>query len=139
MTFLKKLKEEKKEDSDEDVAVILEAAKSDDSPARAKSPKNGRSAPGRSVSFRGVAEESDLLDDRQDSAKTHAELLSKTQRLMEAVKKAEVDVSGEKAIRKKKEKSLMKLARELKKRNEQRAQDVERLGEVSVKFWIILT
>jgi hypothetical protein len=119
--------------------VLLEAAKSDDSPARAKSPENVGSTPVRSVSFRCIMEESDLLDDTQDSAKTHAELLSKTQRLMEAVKRAEVDVSGEEAIREKMEMSLMKLAKELKKRNEQRAQDVERLGEVSVKFWIILT
>lgn len=131
MSFLNNLKEEKKEDSNEGVAVILEAAKSLDEPKSAG--KENRS-PGRSVSFHGVVEASDLLDDAQDSGKTHAELLKKTQRLVEALKQAEIDVSGEKAIRKKKEKSLMKLAKELKKRNEQRVQDVVRLGEVSVKF-----
>jgi hypothetical protein len=48
-------------------------------------------------------------------------------------------VSGEKVIRKKKEKSLMKLARELKNRNQQKDEAVERVGEVSVIFWLPLT
>jgi hypothetical protein len=128
MSLLNKLREEKNEDSDEDVAVILEAVKSVDKSARAKSPENGRS-----VQFQDVMETSDLFDDTQDSGKTHAELLDKTRRLLDALKKAEIDVSGEKVVRKKKEKSLMKIAREMKKRNEQRALDLERLGEVSVK------
>jgi hypothetical protein len=134
MSFLKKGREEKKEDSDEDVDVILEAIQSFDKPEQAKSPEHGRN-----VSFQDIMGKSDLLDDKQDISKTHAELLNKIQRLLESLKKAEIDISGEKAIRKKKEKSLMKLAKELKKRNQQRDQDVERVGEVSVKRWLPLT
>jgi hypothetical protein len=133
----KKIRDEKKEDSDEDVEVILEAATSTfDSPAaRAKSPKRI----GRSVSFQGVMENIVELDDKPDSDKTHEELLNKNQRLLERLEKAEIDVSGEKVIRKKKEKSLMKLARELKNRNQQKDEAVERVGEVSVIFWLPLT
>jgi hypothetical protein len=126
MSFMKKSREEKKEDSDEDVDVILERVKSYEEPMLTKSLEQGRS-----VSFKGLMEASDLLDDKQDSGKTHTELLNKIQRLTKELKQAEIDVSGEKAIRKKKEKTLMKLAKELKKRNEQRDEDVERLGEVS--------
>ena len=87
----------------------------------------------RNVSFvdhKGIDDVIGSSSDTPDADKTHAELLTKIQTLMERLQQAEVDYSAQKSLRKQKEKSLMKLAKELKKRNEQRDEILERLDEV---------
>jgi hypothetical protein len=67
---------------------------------------------------------------KSDTEKNHEELILKVAKVMDKLKQAEMDLSAEKAIRKKKEKNLMKLAKELKKRNLQKEGDAERLQKV---------
>ena len=66
------------------------------------------------------------------------ELLLKCASLVERLKSSEIDLSAERAIRKKKERSLMKLARELKKRNGEREEGCQRLEEVSILPFVCL-
>ena len=75
-------------------------------------------------------DEAEKLDARRDKARNRQELLSKIARLTDQLKDTEKQLSVEKEKRKKKEKNLVKLAKELKKRNQKRENDLERIEEV---------
>jgi hypothetical protein len=79
------------------------------------------------VSFRDVPDSPAASDDRE---KTFDQLLLKTQILDDKLRKAELDVSAEKIQKKKKDKNIMKLAKQLKRRNELMEEDTERLEKV---------
>lgn len=74
---------------------------------------------------------SDLASLREeDAAKSHAELLELTSDLRDKVARYKVDWSAEKALRKKKEKNLMKLAKELTSRSlecKEKGREIEEL------------
>jgi len=72
----------------------------------------------------------DGVDAGDDSFKSKPELMAKISRLMELLRQAEEVTSIEKDKRKKKEKNLLKLAKELKKRIAQQVADKERIEEV---------
>lgn len=71
-----------------------------------------------------------IFDPQLDKSKSTQELLSKVSRLTEMVQEAEEIATLERDKRKKKEKSLLKLAKELKKRNTQKEMDNEKMEEV---------
>jgi hypothetical protein len=67
----------------------------------------------RKVSFRDVGS---VASSHEDEEKTHDELVKKIGELQARLTQAEIDKSAEKAMRRKKDKSLVKLAKELNKR-----------------------
>lgn len=67
----------------------------------------------RKVSFRDVGS---VASSHEDEEKTHDELVKKIGELQAKLTQAEIDKSAEKAMRRKKDKSLVKLAKELNKR-----------------------
>lgn len=71
-----------------------------------------------------------MYDASSDDTKSRQELLSKVSKLTQLLKKAEQQSVLERNKRKKKEKTLLKLAKELKKRNSQQLTDQERIEEV---------
>jgi hypothetical protein len=75
-------------------------------------------------------DEDEKEDARLDVERSRQELLSRIQRLTEMLKNAEEMVQAERDKRKKKDKNLMKLAKELKKRNSQKETDMDRMEEV---------
>ncbi|KAG7355067.1 hypothetical protein IV203_004423 [Nitzschia inconspicua] len=77
-----------------------------------------------------VAEEQDAKRDKERSRK---ELLARIARLTDMLKNAEKAAELEKEKRKKKEKNLLKLAKEMKKRNQKREGDLERMEELEEK------
>jgi hypothetical protein len=81
-----------------------------------------------------VAEQRDA---RRDQERNRKELLSKIARLTDMLKDAEKAVDVEKEKRRKKEKNLLKLAKELKRRNQKRETDMERIEEVggNIRGW----
>ena len=76
-------------------------------------------------------DEAEREDARLDAERSRQELLSKIARLTDMLKEAENQISLERDKRKKKEKNLMKLAKELKKRNLQKEKDMDKMEEVS--------
>ena len=75
-------------------------------------------------------DEAEIEDAKKDAARNRQELLARIARLTEMLKAAEDQISLERDKRKKKEKNLMKLAKELKKRNAEREREMERMEEV---------
>jgi hypothetical protein len=71
-------------------------------------------------------DEAEKLDARRDKARSRQELLSKITRLTDSLKITEQQLAIEKEKRKKKEKNLLKLAKELKKRNQKRESEREK-------------
>ena len=65
-----------------------------------------------------------------DDMKERNELLEKVGRLKEKLKKAEIDMSAEKTMRRKKERNVVKLAKELNKRAKDQTQKEKQLNEV---------
>jgi hypothetical protein len=82
-------------------------------------------------------DEEELEDAKLDADRSRQELLAKIARLTDLLKDAENQITMERDKRKKKEKNLMKLAKELKKRNQQKENDMDRLEEVRTCgcFW----
>jgi hypothetical protein len=77
------------------------------------------------------AMDDDIFDPgSSDEAKSQQELLSKISKLTGMLREAEEQSALERDRRKKKEKSLLKLAKELKKRNAQQETDEEKMEEV---------
>lgn len=76
------------------------------------------------------ADEDDVDDPKSDASKSRQELLTKISRVTELLRQAEELAVIEKDKRRKKEKNLLKLARELKKRNAQEISDKARIEEV---------
>jgi NADH dehydrogenase/NADH:ubiquinone oxidoreductase subunit G len=81
-------------------------------------------------------DEEELEDAARDPDRTRQELLHKIARLTIMLKEAEELNMTEKDKRKKKEKNLMKLAKELKKRNAQKEYDNERMEEVRLLTYL---
>ncbi len=75
-------------------------------------------------------DEAEKQDAELDQERSRQELLSKIARLTDILNEAQQQVKAEKDKRKKKEKSLLKLAKELKKRNLVREKEEDRLEEV---------
>jgi hypothetical protein len=70
-----------------------------------------------------------------DEEKTHDELIDKVGKLQARLNQAEIDKSAEKAMRRKKEKSLVKLAKELNKRATDQKEKENTINTVSfMKF-----
>lgn len=80
-------------------------------------------------------DEEELEDAELDAERSRQDLLTKIARLTDMLKEAEEQITTEKDKRKKKEKNLLKLAKELKKRNIQREADKDRMEEV--RLWSI--
>lgn len=77
----------------------------------------------------------DIAEQREahlDKERSRKELLTKINRLTDTLKDAEKALEVEREKRKKKERNLLKLAKELKKRNQKRDSDLERMEEVSL-------
>jgi len=66
----------------------------------------------KTVSFSGI----ESIESKDDDEKDHEELVGKIGKIQAKLTQAEIDKSAEKAMRKKKDKSLVKLAKELNKR-----------------------
>lgn len=103
--------------------------------AREESPSDHRALEGilrRSSSIRPktVKFDDELNDPKSDTSKSKQELLEKVSKLSDMLRDMEAQVSLERDKRRKKEKYLFKLAKELKKRNAQQEVDKERLEEV---------
>jgi len=77
--------------------------------------------------------EAEKEDAQLDQERSRQELLSKIARLTDILNEAQHQVQAEKDKRKKKEKSLLKLAKELKKRNLVREKEEDRLEELEEK------
>ena len=75
--------------------------------------------------------EAEKQDAQLDQERSRQELLSKIARLTGTLNDAQMQVQAERDKRKKKEKALLKLAKELKKRNLAREKEEDRLEEVS--------
>ena len=105
-----------------------------------KEPVEGKAAEGilrRNSSFNNktvkfAMDEAELEDEQLDNTRSRQDLLDKISRLNQMLKDAEEQISVEREKRKKKEKNLIKLAKELKKRNAQKEVDMARMEEVSV-------
>jgi len=76
------------------------------------------------------ADEEDVIGTPVDKSKSKQELLAKISRLTELLREAEELASIERDKRKKNEKNLLKLAKEMKKRNAQQEADKHRIEEV---------
>ena len=74
--------------------------------------------------------EAEKHDAQRDQERSRQELLSKIARLTDTLKEAQEQIQFERDKRKKKEKSLLKLAKELKKRNLVKDQEEDRCAEV---------
>jgi NADH dehydrogenase/NADH:ubiquinone oxidoreductase subunit G len=83
-----------------------------------------------------AVDEEELEDAAKDTDRTRQELLHKISRLTVLLKEAEEQNMIERDKRKKKEKNLMKLAKELKKRNAQKEYDMERMEEVRLLTYL---
>lgn len=92
-------------------------------------PKDGLAAPRRAVSFSGI---DSPASSKADDEKTFGELIAKIQSLQIKVEKANIDLSAEKSMRKKKERNLVKLAKELTKRTDELAAKNKQI--VKVRF-----
>lgn len=77
--------------------------------------------------------EAEKHDAQRDQERSRQELLSKIARLTDTLKEAQEQIQFERDKRKKKEKSLLKLAKELKKRNLVKDQEEDRCAELEVK------
>jgi hypothetical protein len=77
-------------------------------------------------------DEDGLSNPETDASKSKQELLAKITRLTEVLREAENQVAIEQTKRKKKERNLLKLAKELKKRITQHELEQEKIEEVSV-------
>ena len=108
----------------DEVNVYLKTTTSD-GPLPDVSPENSSKA----VKF--AIDEAEREDSRRDRSRSPQELLAKIARLTDLLRVAEEQISTEKDKRRKKEKSLLKLAKELKKRNQIRDKEMERMEEVS--------
>lgn len=108
----------------DEVNVYLKTTTSD-GPLPDVSPENSSKA----VKF--AIDEAEREDSRRDHSRSPQELLAKIARLTDLLRVAEEQISTEKDKRRKKEKSLLKLAKELKKRNQIRDKEMERMEEVS--------
>jgi hypothetical protein len=89
--------------------------------------KETTQANSRNVSFSGV----DTPESQTpDAAKTRGDLLAKIERLKIALKQAQIDVSAEKARRKKSSRSTIKLAKEINKRTVEAADTQKNVAKV---------
>jgi len=77
--------------------------------------------------------EAEKFDAQRDQERSRQELLVRIARLTETLKDAQQEIKMEKDKRKKKEKSLLKLAKELKKRNLLKEQNEDRFEELDEK------
>lgn len=91
---------------------------------------------GRVVKF--ADDEAEKRDARRDKDRSRQELLSKIARLTDHLKDVQSQVKVEKDKRKKKERSLLKLAKELRKRNTQKESDTDRMEEVCCLCHLLL-
>jgi len=85
----------------------------------------------KSVKF--AMDQAEIEDAKKDGQRSRHELLNKISRLTDMLKESEDHIAAERDKRKKKEKNLMKLAKELKKRNAERERELEKMEEVSLK------
>jgi hypothetical protein len=83
-----------------------------------------------SIRSKTVTFDDEFVDLKSDTTKTKQELVSEISRLTQILRDSEAHVSLERDKRRKKEKYIFKLAKELKKRNAQHVADKERLEEV---------
>lgn len=130
------------EESDDDddfmakVNVYLTDRQDDDSmvasPGKALGGVLRKSSSSNTKSVKFAIEGDELRQPEVDESKTKQELLSKISRLTELLQEAESVVSLEQSKRKKKERNLVRLAKELKKRNVQQELEKERIEEVSL-------
>ena len=76
-------------------------------------------------------DEAEKYDALRDKERSRQELLDRIATLTDTLNEAQAKIMVEREKRKKKEKSLMKLAKELKKRNALKERDEDRMEEVS--------
>jgi len=96
------------------VDEILRSKQLSSSPDADDSPPPGTRPPVRSVKFEGL----DSLSSQHSSLEDNSPegLMDRLEKTQQRLTQAQIDLSGEKALRKRKEKNLVKLAKELKKR-----------------------
>jgi len=118
--------------SDREVEEILRKAQiSINSSYDVLEDKDASSSPPAAAATKGVTFQG-LPESAQSSVATDDELmLIKTQQLLEKMKETEIQLSGEKALRKKKDKNIMKLAKQLKRRNADYEEASERVNELT--------
>jgi hypothetical protein len=123
--------DEQEYDDDDDfmeqVNVYLNASEGSGSDDKALEGILKKSPSAKTVKF---AMDDAMFDPHSDQAKSGQELLSKISRLTELLREADEQSTLERDRRKKKEKSLMKLAKELKKRISQQETDKDKMEEV---------
>jgi hypothetical protein len=130
------------DDDDEDfmakVNVYLNSRQDDEStsssPSKALEGILRKSASTKTVQF--ALDNDGMGDPEIDSSKSKQELLSKITRLTDMLREAESQVALEQNKRKKKERNLLKLAKELKKRIAQEESEKEKIEEVG--FLVLL-
>ncbi len=103
---------------------------------REESPSNNKVLEGilrrsSSVRTKTVKFEDEFNDLQSDTSRSRQELLDQISRMTDMLRDAEAQVSLEREKRRKKDKYLLKLAKELKKRNAQQEVDKVRMEEVS--------
>ena len=87
-----------------------------------------------SIRSKSVTFNDEFLDLTSDTNKTKQELVAEISRLTHLLRESEGQVSLQREKRRKKDKYICKLAKELKKRNAQQEADQQRLEEVSQTF-----